>query len=149
MFGRARSFIIRNVMTRNILFSITALVTLTCPTNASAGSPASNVERGRYLVESVAMCGQCHTPRDGGGDLLRSQWLRGGAVPITKPYAGKPWAEFAPRIAGLPQYSDAQALRLLTRGVSRTDKQLRPPMPPYRMSEQDAQEVIAYLKSLE
>ena len=108
-----------------------------------------NPQRGRYLVESIAMCGQCHTPRDGRGDMIRSQWLKGATIPVSNPLPDKPWAEFAPRIAGLPQYSDEQALRLLTDGIARTGTPLRNPMPPFRMSAEDARDVIAYLRSQE
>jgi mono/diheme cytochrome c family protein len=95
------------------------------------------------------MCGQCHTPRDEAGNLILSQWLHGAPVPVQDPYATKQWATFAPRIAGLPQYSDEQALTLLTKGISRTGNPLRGPMPPFRMSDDDARDVIAYLRSLE
>lgn len=39
------------------------------------------VERGRYLAEALAHCGECHTPRDdfGGPDLAR--WLGGAPNP--------------------------------------------------------------------
>jgi len=37
-------------------------------TNSGAGEK-SEVERGRYLVEEVAKCPECHTPRDGLGEL--------------------------------------------------------------------------------
>ena len=33
------------------------------------------VNRGRYIVEDVAVCSQCHTPRNGAGGLERGQWL--------------------------------------------------------------------------
>jgi mono/diheme cytochrome c family protein len=36
------------------------------------------LERGRYLVESVGHCAECHTPRGRFGGLLRSHWLAGG-----------------------------------------------------------------------
>ena len=39
----------------------------------------SVLERGEYLVRSVAGCGECHTPRDAQGNLDRSQWLAGVA----------------------------------------------------------------------
>jgi len=113
--------------------------------------PAAPVDilRGRYLVESVAMCGQCHTPRDSKGELIRSQWLKGATVPVSNPSPNNPWAEFAPRIAGLPQYTNEQALTLLTRGIARTGKPLRAPMPPFHFSDTDARDIIAYLRSLE
>ncbi len=33
--------------------------------------------RGAYMVEAVAHCGECHTPRDGLGGLDRDLWLAG------------------------------------------------------------------------
>ena len=44
-----------------------------------AASP--EVERGRYLVEALAHCGECHTPRDALGGLDRSAWLAGAPNP--------------------------------------------------------------------
>lgn len=41
-----------------------------------AGNPA--LERGRYLVEGIGHCGECHTPRDRFGGLDTSRWLAGG-----------------------------------------------------------------------
>src|SRR5437763_7909425 len=43
-----------------------------------ATTPAE-VARGKYIVENVAMCPQCHTPRDDNGRLHRSHPLEGGA----------------------------------------------------------------------
>lgn len=39
------------------------------------------VERGRYLVEALYHCGQCHTPRGPLGGLDRSRWLQGAENP--------------------------------------------------------------------
>lgn len=41
--------------------------------------PAS--ERGRYLVEALAHCGECHTPRNPLGAIDESQWLKGAPNP--------------------------------------------------------------------
>ena len=38
-------------------------------------------ERGRYLVEALAHCGECHTPRNALGGLDRSRWLAGAPNP--------------------------------------------------------------------
>jgi mono/diheme cytochrome c family protein len=66
----------------------------------AAGDPL--LEQGRYLVESVGHCGECHTPRGRFGGLLRSQWLAGGpsmdgegAVPNITPHADglEDWSE--------------------------------------------------------
>ena len=39
------------------------------------------VERGRQLVEGAGHCGECHTPRDRFGGLLRDRWLAGAQNP--------------------------------------------------------------------
>jgi len=60
------------------------------------------------------------------------------------------WAFRVPRVRGLPGYADREALRLLTEGaIGRDGKALKPPMPPFRMTRQDAADVIAHLRSLE
>ena len=64
--------------------------------------------RGRYLVEHVAMCGECHSSRDQAGNLLAATFLQGGPMPVIAPWAVD-WPVQVPRIAGLPGYSDAEA----------------------------------------
>ncbi len=49
---------------------------------AQAGTP--ELERGRYLVEAVAHCGECHTPRDALGGLDAGQWMMGAPNPSGK-----------------------------------------------------------------
>lgn len=45
--------------------------------------PADPVEaRGRYLVEALGHCAECHTPRDVLGGLQRSEWMQGGPNPV-------------------------------------------------------------------
>jgi mono/diheme cytochrome c family protein len=39
------------------------------------------IERGRYLVEALAHCGECHTPRTALGGMDRSKWLAGAPNP--------------------------------------------------------------------
>lgn len=107
-----------------------------------------NIDHGRYLVHEVAMCPQCHTPRDEQGNLIESRMFDGGPLPVRPPWADN-WAILAPRNKGLPGYDDAAAMRLLTEGaIGRDGKQLKPPMPRYHMTKQDAADVIAYMRSL-
>ena len=44
-------------------------------------APTPNLERGRYLVEALAHCGECHTPRNLLGGLDRARWLGGAPNP--------------------------------------------------------------------
>ena len=113
-----------------------------------ASSGAGSVDRGRYLVENVVMCGECHSSRDQDGNIVSGTRFRGGPMPV-RPTWPVDWPSAFPRIAGLPGYTDAQAMRLLTQGaIKRDGTQLRMPMPRFRMSAQDAADVIAYLRTL-
>jgi mono/diheme cytochrome c family protein len=121
--------------------------------NADAKKPApansqSMVERGKYIADNVAVCSQCHTPRDGQGNLDRSRWLEGAPLWLDSARPTQDWPLQAPRLAGNPPGTDAEMITLLTTGMWRDGKQLRPPMPQFRLSESDAQAVVAYLKSL-
>jgi len=112
--------------------------------NAKDAQAAGEVERGRYIVESVAMCGRCHTPSNDAGQTDLTRRLAG--APILQPVPG--WATYAPRLAGSPPGTDAEFVRLLTTGISRTGSPPRLPMPGFRMARPDAEAVLAYLKSL-
>ena len=96
---------------------------------AGARATAGNVERGRYLVERVANCGECHSARDSYGAIVEGTQFMGGPMVVT-PTFSTDWPNRFPRIAGLPGYTDEQALRLLTPGaIKRDGTQLRAPMP--------------------
>jgi mono/diheme cytochrome c family protein len=113
-----------------------------------AAAVSGNVEHGRYLVERVAMCVECHSGRDAQGTIIDSQRYMGGPIPFAPPWPND-WAMRAPRNRGLPGYDDALALRLLTKGsIGRNGVQLRAPMPRFFMTPQDAGDVIAFLRSL-
>jgi mono/diheme cytochrome c family protein len=106
------------------------------------------IERGKYIVEGVAMCERCHTQRDENGKPDRGRWLHGGPTQTRPTYPSPNWAIVEPRIAGAPPGTDAEFIMLLTTGISRTGKPPDPPMPPFRMTRDDAEAVLAYLKSL-
>jgi mono/diheme cytochrome c family protein len=108
----------------------------------------SAVERGRYIVESVAMCELCHTPRDANGNPDKGHWLAGGPTQLRPAYPSPYWTQIEPRIAGRPPGTDADFIKLLTTGISRTGMPPNPPMPPFRMTRADAEAVLAYLKTL-
>lgn len=104
------------------------------------------VEHGRYLVERVVMCFECHSARDAQGNIDPATRFMGGPLPVRPPWPAD-WPLVAPRIAGLPGYTDELAIRLLTQGaIKRDGTQLRRPMPPFRMTRQDAADVVAYLR---
>jgi len=116
------------------------------PTEKAAAAP--DVARGKYLVEGVAVCGDCHTPRHSSGNLDRTRWLQGAPVPYLPARPDMDWPINAPRIGGTPPASDADMIKLLTTGIWTNGNRLRLPMPQFRMDRGDAEAVVAYLKSV-
>ena len=116
---------------------------------ALPGPPTRNdIERGRYLVEEIAKCPECHTPRKADGELDGAAWLRGAAIwfrPVA-PIAN--WADRTPALAGLPSFTEAQVEKVLEDGTGPNGEPLRPPMHIYHMAPADARAIAAYLKSL-
>jgi mono/diheme cytochrome c family protein len=111
--------------------------------------PDNLVARGKYIVEGLSRCGQCHTPREANGNPDRNQSLQGASVWLTSAEPVEDWPLQAPRIAGIPSGTDAEMIRLLTTGIWRDGKPLREPMPQFRMTQADAGAVVPYLKSLQ
>jgi hypothetical protein len=90
---------------------------------------------------------ECHSGRDHEGNIIDSERYLGAPIPFIPP--SSEWATRAPRNRGLPGYSDEMAMRLLTQGaIGRDGRQLRLPMPRFRMTPQDAADVIAFLRSV-
>ncbi len=69
------------------------------------------IARGRYLVEGLSHCGECHTPRNALGALDRNAWLSGAANPSGKG-----------RIPGITpaqlDWSEADLIEYLTSGFT-------------------------------
>ncbi len=105
------------------------------------------VERGRYLVNGVGVCADCHTPRNERGELIPELSLEGAPLGFA-PTVPMPWAPAAPPIAGLKGMTDEQAKTFLMTGVRPDGSKPLPPMPEYRFSEPDAAAVLAYLRTM-
>lgn len=115
---------------------------------AQNAATSGDVERGRYIVEDVAMCEECHTPRDAKGNLDESRQLQGAQIWIQPVHKVTDWANRAPALAGFVGFTNAQGEDILERGIGPNGLAIQPPMHIYHMSQADAQAVIAYLRSL-
>ena len=115
---------------------------------SKARDEAKLIARGKYIVEGLAACGDCHTPRNNDGDIDRTKWLAGAPVFYEPAQRVPGWAISAPRIAGVPPGRDQEIITLLTTATWRDGKAPRPPMPHFHMERKDAEAVVAYLKSL-
>lgn len=127
-------------------FALAALACALLPACAQQApaqlSGAALVERGDYLVNSVVLCGDCHTPRGPTGAPDETRRLQGADMG-----AGPPgFAQIAPSLAGIPaNYTEEQFVAFLQTGVRPDGSQPRPPMPSYRLNEDDARAVTAYI----
>ena len=106
------------------------------------------LKRGAYLVNSVAQCGNCHTPRNAKGELDTTRHLQGAPIWF-KPTKIKfeKWENTAPNItaSGLAtKWSEEKLVKLLTSTGVEADA----PMPAFKLTVDDARAVVAYLRSL-
>jgi len=125
-----------------LLFAATA--------QAGAAKDSPQLARGKYLMESVVACGNCHTPRDEKGLLVAGRTLAGGMVfdePPFKAYASNLTPD---RETGIGKWTDAQIVRAIREGVRPDGRVIGPPMPIgfYRhLSDADAAAIVAYLRA--
>ncbi len=157
---RRRAASSMNPHTRKTLAAVAAIWLSFAAASSSAGSPSETapelsagqkanpqLTRGRYLVEHIGLCADCHTPRNEKGQFVREQWLKGAQLPF-QPLVPMPWSPAAPPIAGLPSMTEVQAIEFMRTGKRPDGSVPRPPMPEFRFSDEDATAVVAYLKSL-
>lgn len=111
---------------------------------------ANAVKRGAYLVNEIARCGDCHTPRDARGRLDMSRHLQGARIWFTPKTRQKEFEDKAPNItmsgkAG--NWSEERMIKYLMQG-GKNGESPDAPMPAYHMTREDAAAVTAYLRSL-
>ena len=133
------------------LLSAGVLAWLILGTGSSFAEPpskAARIARGKYLAEAIAKCGDCHSPLDEKGEPIPGKEYRGATLTF-KPTTPMPaWADSAPNIAGLRGWEEADAVKFLMTGIAYNDLPARPPMPQFKMNREDAEAVVAYLRSL-
>ena len=84
--------------------------------NAPAQAPKGGIERGRYLLEHVSLCSDCHTPRNSIGVPNRSLYLAGTSKKIN------PMGEDVPNITpdketGIGDWKREEIAELLISGT--------------------------------
>lgn len=132
----------------NTLLLAAGLLAVAPVLSAQAPAESAAVTRGRYLVENVIGCADCHSARDQRGQIIPAQHLMGAPLPFAPTVPMPAWGAVTPAIVDLPGYTDAQAVTLFTTGVKPDGSMPRPPMPQFRLNEEDARAVVAYLRAL-
>jgi mono/diheme cytochrome c family protein len=108
------------------------------------------VERGRYLVETIGGCGNCHTPMGPTGPDT-SRHLAGGLV-IDEGVFRAVSSNITPDPeTGIGAWSDAEIARAIREGVRPDGSLIRPPMPYplyHGIADDDLMAIVAYLRSV-
>ncbi len=112
--------------------------------------PADNDQlvRGRYLVEGLSHCGECHTPRNAIGGPDKSRWLAGGRAPEGN--------EKIPNIAphgSFAEWSESDIVEVLTSGFTPEYDSVGSSMADVvtntsKLPKSDREAIAAYLKAV-
>ena len=113
-------------------------------------SAQTAVERGRYLVEILGACGNCHTPKGPQGDVPGLH-LAGG---FQLDDSSGTW--ITPNITpdpetGIGRWTDTEVIRAIREGRGRDGRTLGPPMPfdlYRRLADSDVNAMVAYLRTV-
>ena len=108
------------------------------------------LERGKYLMDSIVACGNCHVQRGDKGQPLPEKGLSGGLV-----FDEEPFKAYAPNITpdaetGIGKWTDAQLARAIREGIRPDGSVIGPPMPImfYRgLADDDLRALVAYLRA--
>ena len=99
------------------------------------------VQYGKQLVEEVAKCGDCHTPRKATGGLDASNWLKGAISPKPSPDLTSASRLFA-------QWGERGMVEFLETGLDPQGHAAASHMPAFKLRSHDAEAFVAYLKTL-
>ena len=99
------------------------------------------IEYGKQLVSEVAKCGDCHTPSKTSGEFDRSKWLKGARRPKVSPDLTRSGQLFR-------QWGEQGMIRFLETGLDPAGHAAASHMPAYKLRPDDAEAIVAYLKTL-
>jgi mono/diheme cytochrome c family protein len=140
------------VVTRTRTAAAAVCAAVVVAVTGGAGSSETLVERGAYLVTTVAACGNCHTPRDASGKPMVNMTLAGGFEFDDGPIGHVVVSNITPDPeTGIGKWTEAEIVSALRNGKRPDGTVIGPPMPIrfYRLlSDRDAAAIAAYLRSL-
>ena len=135
----------------NNRFSFLVLVAVLVATAPAFGQD-SKTQRGKYLVEEVARCQECHTPKTDAGDLDTAKMLKGAKLNIAPIATIAGWHAASPDLTSTSalwqRWGDDGMIKFLETAKNPRGGKAGAPMPAYTMRHEDADAIVAYLKSL-
>jgi mono/diheme cytochrome c family protein len=130
-----------------LLGGLAALQVVVLQASASADEL---VERGRYLVDTVAGCGNCHTPMGPNGPDT-SRYLAGGFVIDMAPFRAVVPNITPDPATGIGTWSEADLARAIREGIRPDGSLIGPPMPYplyHGIGDEDLAAIVAYLRTV-
>ena len=119
---------------------------------STAGRASDQSERGKYLIEEVAKCQDCHTPRSPDGQLDHEKWLKGTVLDFQPMQPVKDWHKTSPDLVPgsrlWQRWGEKGITEFLKTGLGPSGHAADPPMPTYKLRAEDAEAIVAYLKTL-
>jgi Cytochrome c len=116
---------------------------------SAPGRAESPLERGTYLMNAVAGCGNCHSPFTAEGPTQPE--LSGGPPIVTPAFTAYPRNLTPDPATGIGTWTDDQIVAAVREGRRPDGSVIRPPMPIdfYRgISDTDIRTLVAYLRSV-
>jgi cytochrome c553 len=148
-------------MALRAMTALSVLIVAACPQPSAAQETL--LERGRYLVETVAFCGVCHNTPDANGKIIPEMELAGGRViklddmrsvlpdlPLGDIRAVVPNITPDPE-TGIGRWTDTQIATAIREGRRPDGSIIGPPMPIalYRgISDNDLTAIVTYLRTV-
>jgi mono/diheme cytochrome c family protein len=132
--------------------SIATFVIFASSLAISDAQAQASIERGRYLVEGILTCGNCHSPRGPGGVIDTAKLHSGGPQTWDEPAFTVKGSNITPEPeSGIGKWSAADTRRAIGEGVRPTGARLAPIMPYlfYRVFvPTDLDAVVEYVRSV-
>ena len=120
--------------------------------NSTTASHLALVIRGGYLVNGIAGCGNCHTPKGPDGvDLPGRDLAGGGTIEIPNLFLARMPNITQDRDTGIGAWTDAQIALAIREGKRPDGRVIGPPMPIelYRhTADHDLAAIVAYLRTI-
>jgi len=128
------------------------VVAITLAAAVAPSAQDARVPRGKYLVEEVARCQECHTPKTETGDFDKSKWLKGAKLDIAPIATIQGWHAASPDITSTSalwqRWGPDGLTKFLETARNPRGGKAGAPMPAYTLQHDDADAIVAYLKSL-
>jgi mono/diheme cytochrome c family protein len=121
------------------------------PAKVAGSNDTTLIQHGKYLVNEVAHCGDCHTPLNNKGQLDKTRMLQGAELSFKPKKETKNWMGESPDITlnGLAgEWGEEGLVKFLMTGTDPDGMKPHPPMPIFNLNKEDARAVAQYLRSL-